>query len=655
MRNVGPFSVHSGLDSYLEDLRNPMRIPVLEQADDRVREVADLTAGPLTRPAPEVPGVLVVAIAGSPAAVIGQALAGRCDGRFAEARPAEVGPVIAAHPGAAHVVLMGLGEEVSLSMVLAALGSLSDARRREGPGAGLGIVTGPALSDLSWLIAKGLGFRLRQAPARPHLCVAPLGGAYTATCHEVEWVTGDSTRRAVLEPVLCAQHNGLVSFAAAGREHGMILTDTVVCGAVPGRGTISSDVPAGPACAFSDACFKAGIAVREVISAGRIRADVVCANTCMAWRPGQGLVAAEYQLTHAFLRGVAAAYIGAIHQMVPDIRVNDMLHSAAAAGLSVGQISASLNEYLRRGGSELPYFAVLGLPWISPCPSPDPPRADDAIFDDTRRSRPRLGEDFGSRVAAAGQAIEGLRSFSLVGFMPPDDFFSVDAQVASLVSSLCKKSVVAVPAIAGVGELDKLQSLIEKVEFRAAEDFHDFGQISDSGLYELWMDFLETRITPADQRCPYCANPLAELTGSHPVYPRVGRRALVCNVCGPVSDLPVTPAISSIIIDCPPQWEQSGTVGIDVRLVPAATLTREIRVAGAVHTSASARQDISFSDVQRISLRPGVPAVLRAEAKLGQDALPHHEHFLRTVLIAQGMVHYASRPVAVRPQAFSQR
>ncbi|HXL94386.1 MAG TPA: hypothetical protein VN969_36100 [Streptosporangiaceae bacterium] len=655
MRNVGPFSVHSSLNSYLEDLRDPMRIPVLEQADDGLREVADLSAGPLTQPGPEVPGVLVVAMAGSPAAVIGQALAGRCGGEFAQAQPAEVGAVIAAHPGAAHVILMGLGEEVDLTTVLAALGSLNDARRHEDQRAGLGIVTGPALSDLSWLIAKGLGFWLRHAPARSHLCVAPLGGAYTATCREVEWVTGDGTRRAALEPVLCAQHNGLVSFAAAGREHGMILTDTVVCGAVPERGTINGDVRAGPACAFSDRCFKNGIAVRDVISADRIRADVVCANTCMAWRPGQGLVAAEYQLTHAFLRGVAAAFIGAIHQMVPDIRLNDMLHSAAAAGMSVGQIAASLNEYLRRGGSELPYFAVLGLPWITPFPSPDPPGADDAIFDGTRRSRPRRTEDFSSRVAAAGQAIEGLRSFSLLGFMPPDDFFSLDAQVGALVSSLCKKSVVAVPAIAGVGELEKLQALIEKVEFRAAEDFHDFGQISDSGLYELWMDFLETQIKPVDQQCPYCASPLAELTGLHPVYPRIGRRALVCNVCGLVSDLPVTSAVRSIVIDCPRQWEQSGVVDIEVRLVPAETLTREIRVAGAVHTSASARQDISFSDAQRISLQPGAPAVLRAEAKLGQDALPHHEHFLRAVLIAQGMVHYASRPVAVRPQAFSQR
>jgi hypothetical protein len=654
MLRIGPFSVHSRLDSYTHDLSDPSSIPVLGDDNDRLGSLVEVIAQPPRR-GPEVPGVLVVVPPGSGATVIGRALADRFAGRFAIAGPGEFSGVIEEDPGISHVVLLALTGELSIDVILGALTAMSDLRRHSRCQAGFGVVMGQTLGDLSWLVAKGLSCHLRAIPERAQLCVAPWGERSAGASPGVQWATGDGARRAVLRPMLCDQHNGLVSFASAGREHAMIIADTVVCGADADRRPLSpAPGAAAPSCAFSDQCFRDGVTVRDVIHASQIRADVVFANSCMSWRPGHGLVGPDYQLTNAFQRGIAAAFIGAIHQMVPDVKLNELVHRAAADGMCAGQLGVLLNDHVQASGKELPYFVVLGLPWVAPFAGPGRSASLGHGAGGSAHPTPGTADqaDGGIRpgLRRIGQVIEALRDFPSLGFMPSGDLPAIDTEVSALVARLNGAHSLVRSAEASDDPLRKLRGLVEDAELNAAADFHDFGQVSDSALNEIWEDSLEPRMGPASGRCPYCGGCLAELTGQHPAYARVNRRALICHVCGPVYDLPAVPVIDPVSINCPALWERPGVVRVEVPIVPAAALSEEIVVAIAVHTSKAARRGISFPDPQRISLRPGWPALLRVDAELSDDAFLHHEHFVRAVLIAQGVVHYASRPVAVQPR-----
>jgi hypothetical protein len=594
----------------------------------------------------EIPGVLVVVPPGSAAAAAGRALADRLDGAFAEGPTQTMGRIVAQRRDVQHVVLLALTDELSIEMVLDSLEGLTIG----GQQAGLGIVMGHTLAELSWLLAKGLSFHLRKPAERAHMCIAPWGRPSDTDACGTHWVTGDSVRQAILRPLLCDQRTGFLSFASAGREHAMIFVDTVVCGAdLDTRVTAHADARL-PSCAFSGACFRDGITVQDVIRADTIRADVIYTNSCMSWRPGHGLVAPNYQLTSAFHRGITAAFIGAVHQMVPDVQLNKLAHAAVASGASVGELGVLLNDHVRHSKTELPYFVVMGLPWLRPQePVLDAHRDGNAVllqtgYDSHSEQRVR------SVLRQAGQTAAALRELPLLGFLPSDSLSAIDAEVGALVADLKGAPNVMRRPSAAADPVLALRDLLAEAELNVASDFQDLGQMSDSALNEIWEDFLETHVLSSGDRCSYCAGRLAELIGQHPAYPRLHRRVLLCNVCGPVLDLPGEPVVDGIAIECAGTWEQPGKARLDVVITPAARLKDEVEVLVSVHASKGAKVGVAFPAPQRVWLRPGRPVRLQTRADVNAQALPHHERSIRVILITGGQVYGASRLVAVRPR-----
>ncbi|MEU8925652.1 hypothetical protein AB0D10_32770 [Kitasatospora sp. NPDC048545] len=655
-----PFSAHPGLASYLDALRDRARIPVYGAADDRTAALTELTAParPSNDPAPPGPvgGVLVLAPPGSAAAPVAAALAERVGGTFTTGAPGG-----ASTPGRGdvdHVVLVALAAELSLGPVLDTLDATA-ALRREGRGeAALGVVLGRDLGELSRLIAKGLGSGLRTPPDHPQLCVAPWGGRQRDDTPGVHWVTGPDARAEVVAPLLTGRRHGLVSFAVAGREHGLVLSDTVVCGAVGDRTAGRAPAPAGaPSCAFTGQCFRPGVDAAGVVLAREVRADVVLANSCMSWRPGHGLVAADYQLTNAFAHGTAAAFIGAVHRMVPDVGLNRLAHRAAAAGADVGRLGVLLNR--RAAGREVPHYLVLGLPWVVPVPGAGPVRLEDldalvgepvpppggpaaATQDDRTRARLRQ----------AGRAIRALRELPLAGLLPADGLPELDARVSTAVAVL--KGDPSVLATDADGDGDPVERLLEQVaeaEYGVAFDLYDFGQVSESSLNEVWEDFLETTAVPGTARCPYCGGPTATVTGRHPAHPGLERAVLACHTCGPVLDLPTGSPVRDISIDCPPVWRSPGTVTVEVTVTAVDGAVEVLPAAVLVQVARGAAHGLAVPEPQRLRLVPGSPLLVRAEVEVAEDAFAHPEHAVRAVVVAGGRVHSATRPVAVRPVA----
>ncbi|MET7309331.1 hypothetical protein ABZS68_20115 [Streptomyces sp. NPDC005571] len=655
MEQTGPFVVHTAADSYTRDLRDPTLVPMLGVDDNRLAALASLMGAPTGRKDPDVSGTLVVAPADSMATAVGRALADRVDGSFVTLPTSGLGQILDARLEATQVVFIALHDEIDLDVVTESLEAVG-AFRHDGGHATIGFVIGPDLPELSWMLAKGLSCHLRKPPERSQLTVVPWLRQHAAASRTPasddadaapEWVIGDRASRAVLEPMLFERHTGLVSFASAGREHALILNDTVICGDHAGHKRPSTHSAATPSCAFSDRCFRDGVRARDVIKAARVHADIVFANSCMAWRPGTGLVAAEYQLAGAFQYGIPAAYIGAIHQMLPNLTINDLVGTATAAGTDAGRTCAAINDHLRDTGRELPYFALLGLPWVTAGAGSEPSTTDAepsaGAHDGVRDPKPKL--------LRLGRTVRAFREFEPTGFMPPDGIVAMEAEILELARTLKKTVLGAEPAERAFGPLSRLDSVIADAELSAVTDFHEFGKLSHSALNEMWEGILDTRVRPIDEACPYCTGRLAELAGRHPVYEQVGRRMLVCNVCGPIADSPLEPVISKVLIDCPSIWKRPGTVTVDALMTPAASVSQEIIVAGAIHTSGAANYGVAFPDAQRIAIRPGAPTRLRVSATLSAEAFTHHEHFVRFIAVAEGRVHYASRPVAVAPAA----
>lgn len=642
MTGTGPYEHQSDVDGYLAALRNPARIPVLGAAGARLGELAALSdTAPRTPPGP-VGDVLVVVPPGSATAPVGAALAERVGGTFAVGTPGQLCPSDAR---ADHVVLMGLRPELSLELVLEALDATAALREAGRGEAALGVLSGRNVAELSWLIAKGLGCGLRVPPADAQLCVAPWGGQTREDVPGLQWLVSEQARAEVLAPLLLGRRHSLVSFAVAGREHALVLPDTVVCGALADQDELGEPPENAPSCAFTGQCFRAGIGVDDVLPARAIQADVVFANSCTSWRPGHGLVAEDYQLTNAFAQGSTAAFIGAPHRMIPDVRLNLLAHRAAAAGATAGQLGVLVNQ--RAGRRDLPHYLVLGIPWVVPVPAAGPVPLDrlttlldesDSNADDTVRARLRR----------AGRVVQALRDLPLAGLLPAGGLAEIDAEVAAVAADL-KRDPSRADAKSDSGE--RLLELMADAEFDTALDLRDFGQVSESALNEVWEDVLETTSVPGTEPCPYCGGPTATVTGRHPAHPRVARVLRACHLCGPVLDLPADTAIRAITIECPTVWTSPGTVAVAVTIHSARETDGPERVPGAVvvQVAKSAARGLVVPEAQRLLLGPEGPARVRTELGIKDNAFAHHEHTLRAIVVAGGQVHSASRPVAIRP------
>lgn len=646
MTEVGPYEAQSGLDGYLAALRDPVRIPVLGTAGARLRELAALSDTAARTPPGPTGDVLVVVPPGSATAPVGAALAERVGGTFAVGKPGEL---CTSGARADHVVLMGLGHELSLELLLEALDATAALRQADRGEAALGVLFGRSLAELSWLIAKGLGCGLRVPPADAQLCVAPWGGQTREDVPGLHWLVSEQARAEVLAPLLFGRRHGLVSFAVAGREHALVLSDTVVCGALADQDEMGEPSENAPSCAFTGQCFRAGIGIGDVLPARKIQADVVFANSCTSWRPGHGLVADDYQLTNAFAHGSTAAFIGAPHRMIPDVRLNLLAHRAAAAGATAGQLAVLVNQ--QAGRRDVPHYLVLGIPWVVPVPAAEPipidrlaslltetgPSADDAVRAQLRR---------------AGRVVQALRDLPLAGLLPAGGLAEIDAEVAAVVADL-KRNPSRARADAASHSARRLMELVADAEFDTALDLRDFGQVSESALNEVWEDFLETTAVTGTERCPYCGGLTATVTGRHPAHPRVERVLRACHTCGPVLDLPARTPIRAITIECPAVWTSPGTVAVEVTIDSAEEPDEPERVPAAVvvQVAKSAAHGLVIPEPQRVLLGPEGPAQVRTEVGIKQNAFAHHEHTLRAIVIAGGQVHSAARPVAVRPSA----
>lgn len=638
-------SAHTDLPGYLAALRNPSTVPVLGDACSRLGELSELLGdGPAGEPGGPAGGVLVVVPPGSAAAPVGAALAERVSGTFVECAP---GDLSAGAAEAAHVVLAGLADELTVDSVFEALDA-TGTMRRDGRGeAALGVLLGRTPDELSWLIAKGIGCGLRVPPAHSQLCVAPWGEQEREDSTGTHWVVGADVRAEVVAPLLDRRH-GLVSFAVAGREHGLVLSDTVVCGADldPAEHGVAS--AASPGCAFSGQCFRPGVGSADVIRAREIRADVVFANSCMSWRPGHGLVAADYQLTNAFQRGIAAAFIGAVHRMVPDARLNRLAHRAAAAGASAGQLGILLNR--QAAGREVPHYLVLGLPWVVPIPAAGPVPLEH-LAPLLAEAAPAGDDTIRARLRQAGRALTALRDLPLSGFLPAGDLTGLDARVSAVVAGL-KRDPSVLRADADGESAERLLELVADAEFDVALDLHDFGQVSESSLNEVWEDYLETTAVSGTGRCPYCGGSTATVTGRHPAHPRLQREVQACHLCGPVLDLPAGSPIRTITLDCPSVWPRPGLVevGVTLALTEGPERAESVTAAVAVQVARATAHGLVVPEPQRVRLEPGSPARLRAEVEVEEHAFVHHEHVVRAVVVAGGQVHAAARQVAVWPR-----
>lgn len=632
------YEAQSSMDGYLAALRDPVRIPVLGTAGARLGELAGLSDTAARTPPGPAGDVLVLVPPGSAATPVGAALAERVGGTFAIGKPGELCPSGAR---ADHVVLMGLGSELSLELVLEALDATA-ALRQDGRGeAALGVLVGRDMAELSWLIAKGLGCGLRVPAADAQLCVAPWGAQTREDVPGLDWLVSEQARAEVLAPLLGRRH-GLVSFAVAGREHGLVLPDTVVCGAVTDQHEQGEPPENAPSCAFTATCFRAGIGVADVLPARAIQADAVFANSCTSWRPGHGLVADDYQLTNAFAHGSTAAFIGALHRMVPDVRLNLLAHRAAAAGATVGQLAVLVNQQAGRRG--VPHYVLLGIPWVLPVPAAEPISLDrlTALAHDTGSS---ADDEVRARLRRAGQVVQALRDLPLAGLLPADGLAEIDAEVAAVVADL-KRSPSRADAKSDSAE--RLLGLVADAEFDTALDLRDFGQVSESALNEVWEDFLETTAVPGTERCPYCGGPTATVTGRHPAHPRVARVLRACPTCGPVLDLPADTPIRAITIESPAVWASPGTVAIDVT-IDSAEETECVPATVVVQVAKSRAHGVVIPEAQRVSLGASGPVRVRAEMGIKELAFAHHEHTLRAIVVTGGQVHSASRPVAIRP------
>jgi hypothetical protein len=634
---IGPFTVVPDLAAYLAALRQPAIIPVLDGDPVRLREVADLMAEPDRPEARRQPDAAILLPPDSAAAPLGAALADRLGATVATWADAGPAALVREHRQATHLAVVALAGELDTAVVIAMSEALGELRSTGLTRAGLGFAVAPTVAELTWLVAKGLSAHLRRVAPRGHLCVAPRA-RHAPDEPAVEWVLGAAASRARLAPMLCAEHTAVVSVVSGAREHAVMLPDTAICGADQGRRPLPGPGSAAPTCAYTDRCFLEDLPTTEVIEASRIRADVVFANACMSWRPGHGLVSPDYQLTNGFLRGTVAAYVGAVHSVQGDLRLPAMFHAGAAAGHGVGELGARLNDQARAARSDVPWFAVLGLPWVRQVAEPGAPREE----------RRRAGTPPPVDARAVGRVLEGLAELPHLGWVDPEqdgELRRLQRRASSLVTVLRR------PAPLAGDEVAALRAAGGVLERNLAERLHEYGQTSFSGFNGLWEGTLAMDSAPTPGACPYCGGRLSVTYGRHPVLERVGRRALKCAGCGPILDLPTRSVLATLTLDGDDRWQAPGTAAVTVVAKASDLLTREVDAVLAVHSSGARKLGLHYPPPSPVLLRHGDECQASVTVRLDANALPYHMHLLRAVVIAEGRVHYGTRVVSVRPAA----
>jgi hypothetical protein len=190
---------------------------------------------------------------------------------------------------------------------------------------------------------------------------------------------------------------------------------------------------------------------------------------------------------------------------------------------------------------------------------------------------------------------------------------------------------------------------VSKAELALAEAFFERGTASFANFAEMWGEVLEQLpIETIPAKCPYCERSLMQRRAVHPLFDRISRDCIECGRCGAIFDQDPEGPIENMELRAEELWHRDKVVRAELAITPRATLDRTIAAYAAIHTVASSRNQITFPQLQRISLDPGETKVIAVSAELSAATIAHQD-FLRGFVVAEGTVNCASRPVWIRP------
>ncbi|HEX8344569.1 MAG TPA: hypothetical protein VF657_07455 [Actinoplanes sp.] len=691
-----PFQFTTDLDAYLADLRDHRPgalVPVLGTPGPGVRDVTALSRPDLVRPVDE-PGEVVIAWpAGSGAAQLARSLADAVDGVPIELAAAdEIG---AASGSARHVLLVGLAHEISERWLTAVHDSLW-LHRSDGVGGHLGLVVGRTLSELSWIVAKGLALPHRIIADHHHLRVWPAVSKVPRRYGDGDWVLQDDARASVVRPLMLERHTSAVSILAHGRDDVIHLNDTVICpiGAVL-RPDEDPSTSHAPVCAFTGHCYRPEVSNADIVLSGEIRADAVLANSCMGMRVNEGLYPADFLMPHGFINGVAAGYLSTGQVINGQLKVNDIFHSACAAGLSLGEAATLMNDHLRYERVDLPYYLLLGLPWLTVAAGRPDATAWDGFLQASGVNGAGGGGVHAAAVAVAAQDLTGGNAHVLyvsprsaavlpAGIKELDLATVPDLRGAMQAMGRAMTSLEDVPftglrysrqgnmlvnvrdqitSLTGAlhtaalsGDVERIRRRIsaiatgvERAQLTLAEALFERGVQSFQHYNDVWGETLEL-LSPVltDEECPYCARFLVRQQAVHPVIARIGRDARVCPRCGMVRDIDSRAPVSQLLVETPELWHLEQNSSVRLSFAVDAVGDRPAKVAVGIFMANAAKNGMSFPAPRLVDVDADGRGSIEVDITVPPGARMHQE-YVRGLIVAEGTISFVTRPVWVRP------
>jgi hypothetical protein len=696
MAEFSAFQFHSQPDAYVAALRTYRpggAVPVLGPRLQAHDAVAALSTAEPTRPVAPPGAVLVSWPAGSKTAEAAQALADSVAGIAREhGSPADVGELSG---NAEYVLLVALAEEIGERQILAIHDSLWK-HRGSSAGGHLGFLVAADLADLSWLIAKGLALPHRVRPDESHLRIWPVVQKAPRRYGTGRWILQGDCKASTIRPALLDTYTSAVSVLAHGRDDVIHFNDTVICPVGARRlGPGTSAATHAPVCAFTGHCYRPEVANEDIVLSGHIRADVVFANSCMGMRVGDGLFPAEYLMPEGFIRGIAAAYLSTGQVISGQVKLNDIFHSALAAGCTLGQVATLLNDHLRHERVDLPYYSLVGLPWLqvgggeheqepwrdylfadggdqesggSVRASAVALAAEEAartathvVYLSGRGSaivpghvretlNPRLVADLQGELHAMGRAMTNLEDVPFTGLKysrQGNMLVNVRDQVTSLASSL-RHAVL-------LGDVDRIRRRIaaiaigvERAELTLAEALFERGQ-SLLHYNDVWGETLQTS-SPVltGTECAYCGRLLVRQRATHPIIGRIEREAVICPRCGMIRDTDAHSPVAEMSIDTPELWYRGSPSTVRLTFRVRGSGARRAKFAAGLFMAQAIKNAMSFPPPRMVEVAGDEPAVLQTEVVVPAEARMHQE-YVRGLVVAEGTIAFVARPVWVRP------
>lgn len=693
MTTLSPFRFLPGLDDYLDALRTYLpgaEVPVLGDPGEPHEAVADISTAAMSRPVDQHGDVLVAWRTGSKAAEVGAALATCVGGSGVELTdPGDIGP---ASGDARYIVYIGLAEEIDERSLIRVHDSLWEHRSR-GEGGHLGLVVGEDLDDLSWLIAKGLALPHRIRPAEEHVRIWPAVQKTPRRYGAGTWVLQEEARAERIRPLLLDSYTAAVSVIAHGRDDVVHFNDTVICPIGPIQIDVRSAAAShAPVCAFTGHCYRPEVSTEDVIKSGRIVADAVFTNSCMGMRVNEGLYPSDYLLPHGFVRGIAAAYLSTGQVINGLLKLNDVFHTACATGRSLGEAATLINDHLRYERVDLPYYSLLGLPWLTVAEAGDDnpwqdylvvegkDRADSGgiraaavalAAEEARGSSahviqvsPRgaavlkgavteqLDEEqvpaLKASLQAMGRAMTSLEDVPFTGLKysrQGNMLVNVRDQVASVAASLHGAALTG--DVARIRRrISAIATGVERAELTLAEAVFERGVQSFQHYNDIWGETLELHAPVlTDEECPYCERLLVQQGATHPIIERIGRDARVCPRCGMIRDADSRSPVSDMVVETAELWHvgESPTIRLRFRVAGDAT-----KVAAGVFMANAAKNGMAFPPPKFVDLDAQGWGELAVRIDVPEEARKHQE-YVRGLVVAEGTIALMTRPVWVRP------